>query len=341
MICSCVCNKSRVKRVQKLSRALPSLALLLTLLLAFQLRPALAQAQPTALTLAEYQAQLAKAVQLLEQADDPAARLLAVQQTLAATQTVKLPSGQLVTLQPLLGGMDSKPPDKEFALARIHLVLDQLAAAPNDNTAARLLLLEQILAQPEFNTPLNIWERLWRWLRSFLPQPKAGTGQAVTTVSRLIVWAIAGVGGLLLVFLLSYWLQGFLGAFVSDFEARRRKESGEEILLTASSARQQATLFAQAGNYRDAVRQLYLSALLSLEERHLLRYDRSLTNREVVAQMQKNQSVQDHLQPVVATFDEVWYGIHEPDHATFTGYAREIDRLVESVQDDTVVNNGR
>ena len=74
--------------------ALSSLALLLTLLFARQWRPALAQDQPTALTLAEYKAQLAKTAQMLEQAGDPATNLLAVQQAFAMTQTVKLPSGE-------------------------------------------------------------------------------------------------------------------------------------------------------------------------------------------------------------------------------------------------------
>ncbi len=307
--------------------------LLLLMLLFAQPDPVLAQAQPTTLSLDQYKAQLAKAAQSLQQKAVTSITVTAVQQELAAIKTVRLPSNQLVTLQPLLGEADTEPLTSTVAFTRVQLVLDQLTAATNDNTAMRLALLNQILAQPEFNTPLSLWDRFWRWLRSFLPELDAspvsrGTGAVV----RLIVWAIAGVGGILLIFLLSYWLQGLLGNFVTDFEARRRLASGEELPLTANAARQQAATLAAAGNYREAVRQLYLSALLALEERNLLTYDRSLTNREVLAQLRDQTAVQNHLQPVVETFDNVWYGIQEPDQATFTTYEREIDQLVE---DDT------
>ncbi|MCX6047051.1 MAG: DUF4129 domain-containing protein, partial [Chloroflexi bacterium] len=254
----------------------------------------------------------------------------AVQQELAAIKTVHLPSGQLVILQPLLGVAGTKSLTPTLALTRVQLVLDQLNAAANDNTANRLALLNEILAQPEFNRPLSLWDRFWQWLRSFLPDLDASpVGRGTGTMVRLIVWAIAGIGGILVIFLLSYWLQGLLGNFVTDFEARRRLASGEELPLTATAARQQATTLAAAGNYRDAVRQLYLSALLALEERNLLTYDRSLTNREVLAQLRHQSNVQNHLQPVVETFDNVWYGIQEPDQATFTNYEREIDQLVD------------
>jgi hypothetical protein len=36
-----------------------------------------------------------------------------------------------------------------------------------------------------------------------------------------------------------------------------------------------------------------------------------------------------HLQPVIDVFDEVWYGVREPDQTTFTAYAHEIDQLGE------------
>lgn len=300
-------------------------------LLAYFFQPAVAQAQPTTLSLDEYKNRLTQAATKLEQAGNSAATVASVQKALDAIKMVTLPSGEMVTLQPLLGAAAEKPLDREVALARVRLVRDQLVAAAHDNTAVRLALLDQILAQPEFNTPLSLWERFLRWLRSFLPQPKPGNSEATATVAQFITWAIAGVGIVLLIWLLSYWLQGFLGNFVADF-ANRRAPSAEDTPLTANAARQQATMLAQAGNYRDAVRQLYLSALLSLEEHNFIRYDRSLTNREVLAQVQKKQTVQSHLQPIVETFDDVWYGIHEPDQTTFSDYAQEIDQLAEMVQ---------
>jgi len=75
---------------------------------------------------------------------------------------------------------------------------------------------------------------------------------------------------------------------------------------------------------------------LGLEERGAIRYDRTLTNREVLAQAHGQTELQEHLEPIVETFDDVWYGIHEPDQNTFTDYQREINALeqVEERQEE-------
>jgi len=294
------------------------------------MHPLFAQAQPATVSLADYQARLAQIAQQLAEADDTAVALANAQVELATIQQVRLTTGQVVTVQPLLRLNEDDQPTLAIALARLHLVIDQLAAAPNDQTDSRLAQLDAVLARPEFNTPLSLWQRFLRWLRALLPEGEINADNVETSylVTRVITWILAGAGALLLIFLLSHWLQGLLGYFVNDFEARRRAATGEEMPLTAAGARVQASLSAQAGNYRQAVRQLYLSALLTLEEQNLIRYDRSLTNREVLAQVRSQPGVQHHLQPVVATFDDVWYGIHEPDQATFDGYAREVDQLV-------------
>ena len=81
------------------------------------------------------------------------------------------------------------------------------------------------------------------------------------------------------------------------------------------------------GNYRSAVRNLYLAALLTLEQHGLVPADRSLTNREVLGRVDSTHPLRPHLQPVVETFDDVWYGVHEPDAGTYAAYAHSIDEL--------------
>jgi len=302
--------------------------LLIVWLTIFQPVGVFAQVQPAPITLAEYRVRLTQAAQRLSQADATFKTVTVVQAELATIQSVQLPSGALVAAQPLLKA--GELPDREIALARIKLVLAQLDAAANDNTTARLALLDSVLARPEFNPTLPWWQRLLRWLRTFLPEVDINptTLPAQRTLMQVVTWTIAGVGAILLVWLLSYWIQAFLGNFVIDFAKRRQAHSGETAPLTAGAARQQATTLARSGNYRNAVRQLYLSALLTLEEQNLLHYDRSQTNREVLAHLRSQPAVQQQLQPVVETFDDVWYGIHEPDQATFDSYAQEVDALV-------------
>ena len=282
------------------------------------------------ISLEEYQSRIAQALAAIEQAADvtEAERVQAGQALLADIGAVQLPSGETVEIAPLLSGQESL----EDAIQRLRVVQSQLAAAGRDDAAHRLALLRTILARPEFTPQLSLWERIQQWLGDLLQKlfPNLGeiTSPVPGRVGEVLVWLLAGAGGLLIVFLLSYWLAGLLRSFVADAEARRRAESGETEPLTTHSARQQATDLALAGNYRQAVRLLYLSLLLQMEERGFLRYDRSLTNREVVAQVTPAApAVGAGLQPVVQTFDAVWYGLREPDSETYQHYEQDVDRL--------------
>jgi hypothetical protein len=314
---------------------------LLLLILSVPLGIALAQDDGETISLAEYRTRLDRIVLDLSQANTATTKraLGSAQEALDQIAQVNLPSGEVVEIEPLL----SEQHTLDQALARLRLVQSQLAASGSDNTAARLEQLRRVLARPEFAPSLG--ERIENWLEELWRriQPVANTPEsraATRTASSAIQWVLAGVGGVLVALLLSYWLQGFLRSFVADAEARRRLEAGEEMPLTASAARQQAAALAQGGNYRQAVRQLYLAALLQLEESGILRYDRSLTNREYVAQVAHVPPVQRRLRPVVDTFDAVWYGVREPDRATFDRYEQDVDGLTEAIPADRTTDGG-
>jgi hypothetical protein len=284
--------------------------------------------EPVGLT--EYRARLDQVIQALEKA--PAGEALpaleAAQRELAALRVVELPSGDTIEVQsPLTSSLDQVE-----ALARLRLLRDQLSAAANDNTAARLARLRAILERPDFavrGPQSSLLERILAWLRDRLPDGLLGLpGGLASTVGAMIV--VAGL--VFIAVLLSYWLQGFLRGFVANAEARRRQDNGDDVPLTAAAARQQASALAQAGSYRQAMRQLYLAALLRLDEVGALRYDRSQTNREVLAQLPATSTTHHHLAPVVDTFDRIWYGVREPDGATYASYAAEVDWLTTSVE---------
>ncbi len=281
-------------------------------------------------SLAEYRARLARVIQQLEAApeDEAVSTLVAARQALDAVPAVELPSGETIAVQSPLSAVRSRA----AALARLRLLRDQLAAAANDNTAARQEHLRTILARPEFavHSPQpDLIDRALRWLRDRIPAELLGLpGGLASFIGGLIV--VAGL--VFIAVLLSYWLQGFLRGFVANAEARRRQEDGNEVPLTAAVARQQATALAQAGSYRQAMRQLYLAALLRLDEVGALRYDRSQTNREVLAQLPAASTTHSHLAPVVDTFDRIWYGVREPDQETFASYAADVDWLTTAVE---------
>ena len=85
---------------------------------------------------------------------------------------------------------------------------------------------------------------------------------------------------------------------------------------------------AEASNdFRGALRFLYLSAIFHLQERGVLPYDKSLTNREYLYQTQEDTDLQATLGPAVTVFDEVWYG-HKPcDAETVAGYRELLQKV--------------
>jgi hypothetical protein len=103
-------------------------------------------------------------------------------------------------------------------------------------------------------------------------------------------------------------------------------EPGDEP-ATPEAARAQAVAFAAEGNFRAAVRRLYLSALLTLQQREVVSSDASLTNLELLDKLRSEDPVRPLLAPVVTTFDEVWYGATEPDAGHFQRYAAQVDAL--------------
>ncbi|MBV7336112.1 DUF4129 domain-containing protein [Chloroflexi bacterium TSY] len=295
------------------------------------------------LSLIEYRALLADVIEILDapnESQSDVQRLELAQQMLNTVKRVKLSSGMTIHPEPLITNERIDPAeDIEIARSRVRLVAQQLESAQNDQTYTRLALLQEVFERPEFNRPPTLRERFFNWLDEQLDRffPERGVGLRNTGLTRtlleIIGWLLAIVGVGLVAAMLIYWFRGITGSFVQNFNLQIDDSRGDHLPLTSQEARERASSLAQVGNYRQAVRQLYLSALLLLEENGAIRHDRSLTNREVLNRIQEQQPVRDHLRPVVETFDDVWYGIREPDRNTFDNYQREIDHLSQVVDD--------
>jgi hypothetical protein len=148
-----------------------------------------------------------------------------------------------------------------------------------------------------------------------LPVPGTGLSQIL-----LIVAGTAAVGGILFYLLRGLRIQGrSIAEPIADGDDPE----------TAADARDLAQVSEQAEDYRSAVRYLYLSTLLMLDERGLIHYDRSLTNREHLQQIQDKPHLLDILRPVVNTFDRVWYGFAPLDEARYQEYRQYVERLRE------------
>ncbi|PZS01444.1 MAG: hypothetical protein DLM69_04940 [Candidatus Chloroheliales bacterium] len=105
--------------------------------------------------------------------------------------------------------------------------------------------------------------------------------------------------------------------------------SAAERNLSSAQSSQRAIEQAAAGNYRDAIRYLYLTTLILLDERGLLRFDHSLTNREYLQRLGSSR-LAALLTPIVDTFDRTWYGHTLPSRDEYDRYAS----LVEAVKSE-------
>ncbi len=249
-----------------------------------------------------------------------------------AVTAVTRPTGERIPINTnhLVAQLRAKTPD----LNRLNNLLEaQLAARdawPQEIHGRQALEpLTQILARPEFQWPQaqpsafqqwvdRILERLQEFLWNLMPE-----GSGTISISGRIINILAALA---LFFVLYFALRGLIFDFVADVDISANGLVEDEV-LTAESALNRAQNLSQTGDYRTAVRYLYLSTLLILEERGLLRYDRSRTNREYLRSVAQRPELAATLRDVIDVFDRVWYGFQPLDEAAYAHYAARVKDL--------------
>lgn len=311
--------------------------LLVLVALLFPQRSSWAQAETP--TLDAYQQLIAEAYAAAQRSDrigldQRAEQLLAVDQ-------VQLPDGSTTPVdnQWLAAALAEDPPSYPDLVARLGAILDALGQPRGVVIPDALDRLDQVYEAPPFKSRAlpSAWKRFWEavgnaiadfFSRLFanLPTPAVTTPAPAQSFNGLNAtgWAMLAVGLLLVLAIVVYAVRGVRRSVVTD--ARAREEAAQEETMTATEAVDRAQIEARAGNYRGAARHLYLSSLLWLEERGMLRYDRSRTNREYLQQV-RGKPVHDELLPVVETFERVWYGHRPLDDAGFREYERQVNAM--------------
>jgi hypothetical protein len=244
---------------------------------------------------------------------------------LVAISAVELADGQVMPVDHgwFVSALRSDRPDLDAVSLRLEALRYELDAWPSGSPVPGAFdRLAQVLARPEFQpraaADLN---PLREWLDKLLGALPDLPGMALLG-KLLLIGAVVALAGVV-----AYLIAGLRGSFVARAGVDQAGET--DGVLTAGQALSRSRDLARAGDYRTAVRLLYLSTLLRLEERNLLRYDRTLTNREYLGQVAGHPALAAGLRPVVDTFDEVWYGEVQPDAARYEAYSQQVDRLRE------------
>lgn len=138
--------------------------------------------------------------------------------------------------------------------------------------------------------------------------------------------ALLWIGCLMLIGLTFFFIQQIRRNLVVEV-GDRVTESEIDNVTTAQAALTQSEIAVTSHNFRDALRFLYLSAILHLQERGILTYDKSLTNLEYLHTLQAHVELQEALRPVIQVFDDVWYGYKPCNADTIANYRELLQKV--------------
>jgi hypothetical protein len=258
------------------------------------------------------------------------AQLMRVADEWAAIVAVSLPDGQVIQVDhtTLVYQMRASPPELEAIQSRLETLLSarELWPAPRhdrDDLGPLSEILQQDAfqwAEAEPSRSGQILARILNWLFSVLPDTN------LSIADGLLRTLLPIAGAIVLAVILFYAFRGLFLDFVAESTLGVGGEDEEEM-LTVETALKRAQTLSSAGDYRTAVRYLYLSTLLMMEERGLFRYDRAKTNREYLRSVRERPELATTLQDVVDVFDRVWYGFQPLSQAEYAHYQARVEAL--------------
>ncbi len=199
---------------------------------------------------------------------------------------------------------------------REHLERLQSKSSGADSAAAREKLRE-IRNRPEFlrknDDPLTAFiKKVRKEVMAFLTKLYTKIIELLFGNNSGASWVYRGVV-----------IAGLIGALVLAFRMFRRIKRtpkkrekkrtvlGEEIDAGATSndLADAALAAAKAGDFRGAVRKLYISLLYELSERNLIELEPNATNREYLAKVSRFQPLVAPMRYLTDRFDYFWYGM--------------------------------
>jgi hypothetical protein len=209
----------------------------------------------------------------------------------------------------------------------------------NPNSRERL---REILNRPEYHEKkesrlaafikeirtkvINFLAEIWRAFGRML-QKVFGSGAEGSIVSMILMIVVLGV------------LVYFIVLLVMQIRPRRKKARkrtvlGEEIEATATPGDlfEAAMAAARAGDFRGAVRKLYISLLYELSERNLIELEANATNHEYLTRLSQYGALVPPLSEMTDRFDVSWYGLLPTTPEEFAAYVARYKEARERVQ---------
>jgi hypothetical protein len=247
---------------------------------------------------------------------------------------VEFPDNSVVPVDSsyLVGELKKASPD----LKRLEALLDTLLKAHAEYpqkvfTAQDIQPLKEILARPEFQWDAAPAAQTPDWVQKIFDAFANLMERFAYAVQNAVYYGripLIIIGVIIFILSLFFISRNLSRSLVREAELAAENDDSDAS-LTSKGAMQRAQTLSSQGDYRNAVRYLYLSSLLILDEQGLLRYDRSRTNREYLRSISSKPQLANPLRDVIDVFDRVWYGFESVDDETYQSYVKHVDELRE------------
>jgi hypothetical protein len=213
---------------------------------------------------------------------------------------------------------------------RVQALLDYHTRQPGKDPKSALAALDRVLTDPRFQYPDYTPTPIPPTPTPPPPGERPAPPPDLSGLSNLSQFVLFALGVAVVIAMVVY----FARSLRVQRLALKLPTNGEgDDPTTSTAALESAAISEETQDYRNAIRYLYLSSLLLLDERGLIHYDRTLTNREHLRQIQHKPQLAEALHPVVDTFDRVWYGFAPVDDALYQTFRANVERLHQLTPD--------
>ncbi|HLK61772.1 MAG TPA: DUF4129 domain-containing protein [Chthonomonadaceae bacterium] len=216
--------------------------------------------------------------------------------------------------------------------------------------------LKQILASPEFQPETheeNVisrffkwigdqWDAFWKWVRKALGLDRQRSQQRLPmgATGMGVQWLVIGTFILLGLVLLAFLIRGLVLLVLRRLEDRDSRASKKKTVFDIDNADadmvrepdvwvQQAQRFADTGDYRRAIRALFLAILLQLDQAGAIEYQRYRTNGDYLRLLRSQgyDTLVQVFRPFVLDFEIRWYGDRATQENDYRNCLTEYERL--------------
>jgi hypothetical protein len=219
------------------------------------------------------------------------------------------------------------------AAGRLRALNDHLRAAEGEEEAGRARqTIKDILQRSQYreksedkltalikkirNEILNFFQDLLS--RIFAAVYGAGTGAS---------WLIRSI--LILALVLAVVVAARMAMKMERRKKRSRKRTvlGEEIEegMTAQDLAEAGLAAARAGDFRLAVRKLYISLLYEMAQQNLVELEANATNREYMESVSRYSALSSMMRYLTDRFEYFWYGMFSPTEEDFSAYLKSYE----------------